>query len=146
EDEEVARAFGVPTTLCKCATLVISSVPAGLIGGIYVWNVTYISPSAVFGLEIALSPIVMAMLGGTGTIVGPFLGVVFLTLVQEVLWTQVPYLHLTMYGAIMVLVGLLMPGGLVRTPLLQQIIHRFAEADSGRSLPALGLSESRKVL
>jgi len=145
EDEEVARAFGVPTTLYKCATLVISAVPASLIGGIYVWNVTYISPSAVFGLEIALSPIVMAMLGGTGTIMGPFLGVVFLTLVQEVLWTQVPYLHLTMYGAIMVLVGLFMPGGLVRTPLLQPIVRRFTAADAGKHLPALGLSESREV-
>lgn len=136
EDEEVARAFGVPTTLYKCATLIISSVPASLIGGVYVWNVTYISPSAVFGLEIALSPIVMAMLGGTGTILGPFLGVVFLTLVQEVLWTEVPYLHLTMYGVIMVLVGLFMPGGLVRTPLLKPVIRRFTSAETRKGLRA----------
>lgn len=128
EDEEVARAFGVPTTLCKCGALVISSIPASLIGGVYVWNVTYISPSAVFGLEIALSPIVMAMLGGTGTILGPLLGVVFLTLVQEVLWTEVPYLHLTMYGVIMVLVGLFMPGGLIRTSLLQRIMRGLGSA------------------
>ena len=71
EDEEVARAFGVPTSLYKCLALVISSAPASLVGGIYVWNMTYISPQSVFGLEIALSPIVMAMLGGTGIMVGP---------------------------------------------------------------------------
>lgn len=153
EDEEVARAFGVPTTLYKCATLVISSIPASLIGGVYVWNVTYISPSAVFGLEIALSPIVMAMLGGTGAILGPLLGVVFLTLVQELLWTQVPYLHLTMYGVIMVLVGLFMPGGLIRTPLLRPIMLRLRSTrqigalfrKNGKPLSASGPAAGEEV-
>ena len=115
EDEEAARALGTPTNLCKGLALIISSIPASLMGGVYVWSVTYISPPAVFGLEIALSPIVMAMLGGTGTLLGPLLGAIFLTSLQELLWTKIPYLHLTMYGGIMVLIGLLMPGGLVRT-------------------------------
>ncbi len=122
EDEEVARAFGVPTNLYKCLALVISSIPASLIGAVYVWNVTYISPHAVFGLEIALSPIVMAMLGGTGTLVGPLLGAVFLTSLQELLWTKIPYMHLTIYGSIMVLIGLFMPGGLVRTRWFRPIL------------------------
>jgi branched-chain amino acid transport system permease protein len=125
EDEEVARAFGTPTNLYKGLALVISSIPASLIGGTYVWCVTYISPPAVFGLEIALSPIVMAMLGGTGTIVGPLLGAVFLTSLQELLWTKIPYLHLTIYGVIMVLVGLFMPGGLVRTRWFRPVLDRL---------------------
>ena len=129
EDEEVARALGTPTTLYKSLALIVSSVPAGLIGGVYVWNVTYISPPAVFGLEIALSPIVMAMLGGTGTVMGPIIGVFFLTVLQEFLWTQIPYLHLTMYGIVMVLVGLFMPGGLVRTRLFGLVIQRFVPGD-----------------
>jgi branched-chain amino acid transport system permease protein len=124
EDEEVARAFGVPTGLYKWLTLIISSVPASLIGGVYVWNVSYISPPSVFGLEIALSPIVMALLGGTGIMVGPFIGAVFITSVQELLWTEVPYFHLTMYGTILVLLGLFMPGGLVRTRWLRPIAER----------------------
>lgn len=125
EDEEVSRSFGVPTSLYKCLALVISSVPASLVGGIYVWNMTYISPHSVFGLEIALSPIVMAMLGGTGTMVGPLLGSIFITLVQELLWTKVPYFHLTMYGTVLVLLGLFMPGGLVRTRWLRPMVQRF---------------------
>lgn len=124
EDEEVARAFGAPTNLYKCFALVISSIPASLIGGVYVWNVTYISPHAVFGLEIALSPIVMAMLGGTGTLLGPLIGAVFLTSLQELLWTQIPYLHLTIYGSVMVLIGLFMPGGLIRTRWLRPALNR----------------------
>jgi branched-chain amino acid transport system permease protein len=125
EDEEVARAFGVPTTLYKGLALVISSVPASLMGGVYVWNMTYISPPSVFGLEIALSPIVMAMLGGTGIMVGPLVGAVFITLVQEFLWTQVPYFHLAMYGTVLILLGLFLPGGLVRTRWVRPVIQRL---------------------
>ncbi len=123
EDEEVAKAFGVPTSLYKCLALVISSVPASLVGGIYVWNMTYISPESVFGLEIALSPIIMAMLGGTGIMIGPLVGAVFITMVQEFLWTEVPYFHLAMYGIVLVLLGLFMPGGLVRTRWLKPVVQ-----------------------
>jgi branched-chain amino acid transport system permease protein len=123
EDEEVAKAFGVPTSLYKCLALVISSAPASLVGGIYVWNMTYISPESVFGLEIALSPIIMAMLGGTGIMIGPLVGAVFITMVQEFLWTQVPYFHLAMYGTVLVLLGLFMPGGLVRTRWLKPFVQ-----------------------
>ncbi len=122
EDEEVAQAFGVPTTLYKGLALVISSVPASLVGGIYVWNMTYVSPESVFGLEIALSPIIMAMLGGSGIMIGPLVGAVFITLVQEFLWTKVPYFHLAMYGVVLVLLGLFMPGGLVRTRFVKPAI------------------------
>ena len=123
EDEEVARAFGVPTSLYKGLALVISSAPASLVGGIYVWNMTYVSPESVFGLEIALSPIIMAMLGGTGIMIGPLVGAVFITLVQELLWTKVPYFHLAMYGTVLVLLGLFMPGGLVRTRWVKPFIQ-----------------------
>ncbi len=114
EDEEVAGAIGVPTTRYKILALMLSSLPASLAGGIYVWNLTYISPPAVFGLEIALTPIVMAMLGGSGTLAGPVIGAVFLTFVQELLWTQVSHFQLTTYGLLLIFLGLFMPGGLVR--------------------------------
>jgi len=114
EDEAAARTLGVPADQYKWAALVVSSIPAGLIGGVFAWKMTYISPASMFGLEIALSPIVMAMLGGSGTPAGPIIGALFLTVVQEVLWTRMPYLHLALYGITMVLVGLFLPGGLAR--------------------------------
>ena len=125
EDEEVAKAFGVPTTLYKGLALIISSVPASVVGGIYVWHMTYISPESVFGLEIALSPIIMAMLGGTGIMIGPLVGAVFITLVQEFLWTKIPYFHLAMYGTVLVLLGLFLPGGLVRIRWIRPFIQRL---------------------
>ena len=124
EDEEAARGLAAQVILYKCAALVLSSIPAGVIGGVYAWNLTYISPDSVFGLEVALSPVVMAMLGGTGALAGPVLGVCFVTVVQELLWTKMPYFHLTVYGAIMVCVGLFLPGGLVRAGWLRSLARR----------------------
>jgi branched-chain amino acid transport system permease protein len=114
EDEEVAAVFGVHAFRFKALALILSAMPPGLIGGVYAWQLTYINPSTVFGLEIALVPIVMAMLGGVGHVWGPVLGAIFVTLVEELLWTKLPYLHLTTYGVILLLVGFYLPGGLAR--------------------------------
>jgi branched-chain amino acid transport system permease protein len=114
EDEEVAAVFGVHALRYKILALVLSAIPPGLIGGVYSWQLTYINPSIVFGLEIALVPIVMAMLGGVGHVWGPVLGAFFITLIEELLWTKLPYLHLATYGVILLLVGFYLPGGLVR--------------------------------
>jgi branched-chain amino acid transport system permease protein len=114
EDEEVAAVFGVHAFRYKTMALILSAIPPGLVGGVYAWQLTYINPSTVFGLEIALVPIVMAMLGGVGHVWGPVLGAVFITTIEELLWTEMPYLHLTTYGVVLLLIGFYLPGGLVR--------------------------------
>jgi branched-chain amino acid transport system permease protein len=116
EDEEAAAVFGVHGLRYKSVALILGAVPPGLIGGVYAWQLAYINPATVFGLEIALVPIVMAMLGGVGHVWGPVLGAAFITLVEELLWTKMPYLHLTTYGLVLLLVGFYLPGGLVRLP------------------------------
>jgi branched-chain amino acid transport system permease protein len=112
EDEEVAGVFGVNAGAVKCVALVASAAVAGLAGGLYCWYLTYIIPSTVFGLDVAIGPIVMAMLGGSGTIAGPLLGALVVDVIREVLRLKTPYLALTIYGLILILVGLFLPGGL----------------------------------
>jgi len=112
EDEEVADAFGVNAYAVKCLALVMSAAAAGLAGGLYCWYLTYIIPSTVFGLDVAIGPVVMAMLGGSGTVAGPLLGALVVDVIREVLRLKTQYLALTIYGAMLVLVGLFLPGGL----------------------------------
>jgi branched-chain amino acid transport system permease protein len=112
EDEEVAEAFGVSTFRYKQMALTISAIFPALIGGINMWQLTFVDPEGAFGIEVALTPIIMAMLGGTGTIWGPVAGVVFVTVVQEILWTKMSHLHLAVYGMTLLGVGLFLPGGL----------------------------------
>lgn len=125
EDEEVAKAFGVNTYRYKTIALMISSLFAGVMGGIYIWNIIFINPKAVFGLEIALVPIAMALLGGTGAVIGPIVGAIFITLIEEFLWTKMPYLHLAVYGMVIAFVGLFMPGGLVRVNKVKTLLNKL---------------------
>jgi ABC-type branched-subunit amino acid transport system permease subunit len=114
EDEEVARDFGVPTGWVKVQALMLSSLFPGAMGGLYTWFINFINPEQVYGLKIALEPVAMAMLGGSGLLIGPTVGAAFLYLLQELIWTQAEHLHGAMLGAVIVAVGLFMPGGLVR--------------------------------
>jgi len=125
EDEQVARAFGVAVFWHKCGALVISAALAGALGPIYLSDRLYINPGEMFGLETALMPITMAMLGGSGVLIGPVVGVVFLSLVQEVLWTQLGTLRLASLGLVLAAVGLFMPGGLVQLPPVYTRLRRW---------------------
>src|SRR5439155_10450012 len=67
DDEEVADGTGVNVYRFKLTALTISAIYAGLVGAVFAWFLIFINPDSVFGLEIALLPVVMAMLGGSGT-------------------------------------------------------------------------------
>ncbi|MBI3092322.1 MAG: branched-chain amino acid ABC transporter permease [Candidatus Tectomicrobia bacterium] len=122
EDEEVAETFGINSYRYKTAALALSGIPAALMGCIFAWSQKYIHPESVFGLEITLFPIAMAMLGGTGAIFGPLVGAIFLTGVEDIIWTnvQAEYGKLTAYGIVLIIVAIAMPHGMIRTRLLQR--------------------------
>ena len=123
-DEEVAKSFGVNTYWYKVVALTLGAIPAALSGIIYAWAITYINPSSLLGIEITFMAVTMAMLGGTGFFAGPIIGCLFISIVQELIWTQIPYLHLAVYGALLIVIGLYMPGGLIRTKPLRVIFSR----------------------
>lgn len=126
EDEEVAQSYGINSYRYKTLALIISSAIASFMGTIYICHVTFTTPSDVFGFELAFSPVIMAMLGGTGILFGPVIGAVFITFLQEILWTKLAYLHLTIYGVIFAMVGLFMPGGILREPKIQVAFSKIA--------------------
>ena len=117
EDEPVAETFGINSYYYKAAALTISGIFPVLMGCLFAWWQKYIHPDSVFGLEIALFPVAMAMLGGTGAIFGPLVGALFLTGVEDLIWAnvRVEYGKLTAYGMVLVLVAIAMPQGMIRT-------------------------------
>lgn len=128
DDEDVADSTGIAVFRYKALALAISAFYAGLIGAVFAWFLIFINPDTVFGLEISLMPVVMAMIGGSGTIIGPLVGASFVQVVQEVLWTNIPifrsHLHLATYGLILAVIGLLMPGGLGQTRPVRAFLKR----------------------
>lgn len=114
EDEEVAADFGVPVLRTKAIALMISASFPGLLGGLFTWYILYINPEMFFGIDIALTPVAMAMLGGSGVLAGPIIGAIILRAAEETLGTMLLYLHTAMYGLVILAVGLFIPGGVVR--------------------------------
>ena len=124
EEEEIASDFGVPVQRIKTTAMVIAASFAGLMGSFYTWYIIFINPEMVFGTEIALMPLAMAMLGGSGVIIGPVIGAIFLFIVEETLWTRMAYLHFAAYGLVSLVVGLFRPGGLVRLRPIRRALER----------------------
>jgi branched-chain amino acid transport system permease protein len=112
EDEDAAAVMGINTPLYKTVAFALSGAFAGLAGGVYAYWITFIDPDAVFKVIITVQLIIMAVFGGTGTVLGPLLGALVLSAVSELLATQLATLAELFYGLIIILVVLFMPKGL----------------------------------
>lgn len=113
EDEEVASTQGIDTAQLKVSAFVISAALAGLTGGIYAWFLGYVTPSPMFDVRISILVVLIALLGGTQSWVGPFLGAILLRVVDQVLVLQFGgQVAQIMYGLMLVIVILYLPQGL----------------------------------
>jgi branched-chain amino acid transport system permease protein len=113
DDELAAEAIGINTTATKLKAFVMSAAFPGFCGGVYAWYLSYIHPEDVFSLRVNVSMIVMALLGGAGTVFGPVIGAVCIVFVSEALWAQFPVLHQLIFGLAIMMLVLFMPNGII---------------------------------
>jgi len=113
EDEDAAAVMGINTPLYKTIAFAMSGFFTGLAGGVYAYWITFIDPEAVFKVIITVQLLIMAVFGGTGTVLGPLLGALVLSAVSELLATQLVTLAELFNGFIIILVVLFMPKGLM---------------------------------
>ena len=115
EAEPAAELSGVNTLRAKIEAYMISASFLGMIGGIEAYWLTYITPHMVFDVLITIQIVVMALLGGIGTLFGPVIGAAFLTVLYEMLHRDFPYTYAIIVGFVIIAVILLMPKGIVGT-------------------------------
>lgn len=113
EDEDAAEVLGINTTRQKLTAFVTSAAFPGMIGGLYAFYIGYIDPGSVFALSFSLNMILMTLLGGAGTFLGPLIGGASFAMVLETLWARFPAYHLMVSGAAIVAIVLFIPNGLV---------------------------------
>jgi branched-chain amino acid transport system permease protein len=113
ENEDAALVMGVDTTRYKVTAFALNAMLCGFAGGIYSYWHTTIDPPTAFDLTNNVRLIIMAVLGGIGTPLGPVLGAALLTAIQETLWKSFTNLHAVFFGASIIIVVLLVPRGLV---------------------------------
>ena len=111
EDQDAAHSLGIPPTFYKNAALAISAACTALVGSFAAFYVGFIEPQQVFGIDVSVQMVLIAIIGGIGTVMGPVLGAVILVLISEALRTTVAQAHLLVYGILVIVVILLMPDG-----------------------------------
>jgi branched-chain amino acid transport system permease protein len=113
EDEAAAEASGVGAFRHKLLALAVSTVFAGLAGGTFAYYHVSYYPQHGFSPLWTFDAVLIAYIGGVGTVHGPVLGALFFVTLKEMLAVQLVELHLIIFGAMFVLVVLFLPGGLV---------------------------------
>jgi len=86
EDESGSLAIGLNPARLKLQAYVLSAVPAGVIGGVYAYWITFIDPSSTLGDLVTDQAVVMAIFGGLGTLIGPVIGAVLLFAFKTYFW------------------------------------------------------------
>jgi branched-chain amino acid transport system permease protein len=113
EDEEAAAHTGINVTVLKIITFAISAFFMGAAGAIMATRWTYIDPYIAFNPLFSFMPVLMAILGGMGQFYGPILGAAVFAYLEELLITRFPYYYMLIFGIILVVAILYLPGGLV---------------------------------
>ena len=113
QNENAAAMVGVAATRYKTFALMLSAVFASAGGAVYANWLNYIDPSDVFNVLMSVKPIVMALIGGVGTVIGPFAGAVALAAVEELVTKGALDLNGVFLGLAIVLLVLFMPGGVM---------------------------------
>ena len=90
EYEEAAAHSGINVVWTKVLTFAASAVFMGMAGAIIATRRTYIDPYIAFNLNTSFLPVLMAMFGGMGNLVGPVLGAALFTYIGEILLTRFP--------------------------------------------------------
>jgi branched-chain amino acid transport system permease protein len=108
--ESAARALGIDVAHYKLAAFLVSAGYAALAGSLFVHVVEFVSPE-VFGLNMVVLAFTMLYVGGIGTLGGPIIGAVIVSLIPEALRGFKDYQDL-LYGAGLVLLLIYAPKGL----------------------------------
>ena len=112
DDEFAAEAIGINTRTEKLKAFVLSALMPGFCGGVYAWYLSYVHPEEAFSLHRNLAMVVMVLLGGAGTVLGPVVGAALVFLVSEALWAKFPLAHELIFGLALMALVLFAPDGL----------------------------------
>lgn len=130
EDEDAAEVIGVVAPNAKTWAYVLSAVVPGIVGTLFFFKNGNVEPVPAFPLHLSIEMIVMVMLGGQGTVLGPILGAAGYQRLRGYLVTSPVFknIQLSVAGAVLLLIILFVPAGLVgwlrhRFPRLRKVLE-----------------------
>jgi branched-chain amino acid transport system permease protein len=117
EDEVKAEVAGINTRMYKVAAFALSGFFIGVVGSLWGYSLFYLRPEAFLTLAVAADMVLMAIIGGRGTVAGPVVGAVLVVTFNEVAVSQLgsSELNLAVTGFLLIVVLLAFPLGIVGT-------------------------------
>ena len=121
--ERASRSLGVPVRRYKLYALMLSAAFTSLAGSLYAVMIGFVDPDSTIGILVSVKMVIVAALGGAGTLLGPLLGAAILIPLEEA--TNAFFggggsgLTYIFYGGMIMLIARFEPGGLL------EIWHRF---------------------
>jgi branched-chain amino acid transport system permease protein len=116
EGERAARSLGVPVRATKLKALMLSAAFTSVAGSLYAIKTGFIDPESGFGILVSVQMVIIAALGGAGTLFGPLIGALILVPLQTATNTWFggggSGLTYILYGGIIVLLARFEPGGM----------------------------------
>ncbi|HEY2533377.1 MAG TPA: branched-chain amino acid ABC transporter permease [Xanthobacteraceae bacterium] len=130
QNEDAAAILGVPTPLYKALVYSASAFLPAIAGGLYFFKSAFIQPSDAFDLSLSTEALVVAMLGGQGTVTGVALGAYLYEELRGYLLTSEMFsnFQLVIAGVLLLLIVLFFPSGLMgfiysRFPRTQKVLE-----------------------
>lgn len=115
QDETKAEVAGVNTRWYKVWAFALSAIFIGMAGAIYGYSLTHLRPVTFIAIAVAARMVLMAIIGGRGTVAGPILGSILIIGVNEVAVRQMgeSELNIVFIGLILLAALLFFPEGIV---------------------------------
>jgi branched-chain amino acid transport system permease protein len=111
DNEDAAGTLGVNAFRVKLGAFVLTSFLIGVAGGLLALRQVSIEPGAAFGLSWTINAIVMAAVGGVGTVLGPVIGVLIVYYGIQTQLESSPELSAILTGALLVVIVRFAPEG-----------------------------------
>jgi branched-chain amino acid transport system permease protein len=112
ENQDAAQVLGIEPLPYKILAYASNALLFGVVGGIYAYWFTFIDPPTVFNIDFSIQAVVMTLLGGPGTALGPIAGAIILKILDTILTNISLFLHNVFFGALVCLLIIFAPRGL----------------------------------
>lgn len=115
EDEVKAETSGIDTRRFKLVAFALSAFFPGVVGAIWGYSLAYLRPVIFLIIAVAARMVLMAIVGGRGTVAGPVIGAILVVAFDEasITFFGANELNLVITGALLVLMLLFFPLGIV---------------------------------
>lgn len=117
ENEDAARALGINTIVVRLKAVAVSAFLTAVLGSFFAQYVLYIDPESLFIVDNSLQMVLLSLVGGVGTTIGPIIGGYIMIPLGQLLRAffggVAPGLHLVIYGLCLIFILLYLPKGIV---------------------------------